>query len=98
MKKVIYSLMLLIILLSAMATTSFALAQTMENQEMMQEVQRAEEKINASQLLTSLKNETTQNGVGTVKDVTFKIEDSGAIMTYAEISVNIPLTDNLKSE
>ena len=101
MVKNTYSFALLSVILFATIAPSFVTAQVNMDQEAMQEVQKATDIINANQILKSWQNESTQIGIGTVQGVTCKLEDLGkgqTIFTYAQISVEVPLTDTLNKE
>jgi hypothetical protein len=101
MAKNVYSFALLSILLCATVVASSVAAQVSTDQKTKQEARNATDIINANQILKLWQNESTQVGIGTVQDVTCKLEELGkgqTIFTYAEISVEVPLTDNLIPE
>lgn len=101
MMKSSYSLALILVLMFSTFAASSGSAQVFLDQKTIQEVQKATGIINDNQILKSWQNESTHIGIGSVLSVTSQLEmfdGSQTIFTYAEISVDIPLTDNLKSE
>lgn len=95
MKKICVVIIILVLLFSIF-TASTALAQTSINQDN----EKAKQLINTNQILKSLKNQSNKVGIGVVNEVTCRVEELGkgqTIFTYAEILVNIPLTENIKS-
>jgi len=97
----IYSFSLLSILLLATVTASSTAAHMSMDQETIPEAQKATDIINSNQILRLWQNESTHSGIGVVQDVTCKLEELGngqTIFTYVEISIDVPLTDNLNSK
>ncbi len=96
-----YSFVFFSILLLATVANSSTAAQLSMDQEIVQEAQKATDIINSNQILKLWQNESTHSGIGVVQDVSCKLEELGkgqTIFTYAELLVEVPLTDNLNSE
>ena len=101
MMKSSYSLALILVLMFSTFAASSVSAQVFLDQKTIQEVQKATGIINDNQILRLWQNSSTQVGIGTVRKVTSQFEmfdGYETIFTYAEISVNTPLTDNLSPE
>lgn len=90
-----FFMMLLLSILLFSVVTTYSSAQTNLDQETMSEVEKATDLINDNEILKIWQNESTQIGVGTVQNVTCKYDETGALMTYADILVDVPLTDNI---
>ena len=96
MKSVCSCLILIFVLLSVSLIP--AQSQAREDLELSQEVQEANSLINQNQVLKSIQNGSDQVGIGTVQDITYGAEKSGAIFTYAKIEIDSPFTSNLRAQ
>ncbi len=96
MKSVCSCLILIFVLLSVSLIP--AQSQAREDLELAQEVQEANSLINQNQILKSIQNGSDQVGIGTVQDITYGAEKSGAIFTYAKIVIDSPFTSNLRAQ
>jgi hypothetical protein len=92
-----FIMLLLSILVFSVVTTSSS-AQTNPDQQSMSEIEKATYLIKDNEILKIWQNESTQIGIGTVQNVSYKYDKTGALMTYVEISVDVPLTDTLHSK
>lgn len=98
-----HKLLIGMILLMLLVSTAFVVLtpDTYAAYAFVQETQRANETISANQILKQWQNESNQIGVGTVLDVTCRLEEFGdgqTIFSYAQILVNVPLTSNLNAK
>lgn len=80
-----------------MVTMLLPIAQPIRRASSNADKQKAENLIEANHCLRHLRNVSTYVAIGTVKDFVYKRVDNG-IQTHVDISVTLPLTENVQSQ